>query len=177
MFSLFNGVVRAYAQIPVFWRYWLYYLNPSTYWIGGVLAATLVDIPVRCLDTEAARFNPPPGQTCAQYAGTFASASPGYLLNPSATADCGYCPYTSGTDYLATLHVTPGNKWGYMAIFLTFCISNWALVYFFTYFVRIRGWSFGLGKLFAVLGMGVEALKGVVKKVVPGRKEEEGVKS
>lgn len=23
MFSLFNGVVRPYASIPVFWRYWM----------------------------------------------------------------------------------------------------------------------------------------------------------
>ncbi len=32
MFSLFNGVVRPYSQLPVFWRYWMYYVNPSTYW-------------------------------------------------------------------------------------------------------------------------------------------------
>lgn len=29
MFSLFNGVVRPYASLPVFWRYWLYYVIPS----------------------------------------------------------------------------------------------------------------------------------------------------
>ena len=32
MFSLFNGVVRPYQSLPVFWRYWMYYVNPSTYW-------------------------------------------------------------------------------------------------------------------------------------------------
>lgn len=26
MFSLFNGVVRPYANLPVFWRYWMYYV-------------------------------------------------------------------------------------------------------------------------------------------------------
>lgn len=26
MFSLFNGVVRPYSMLPVFWRYWMYYV-------------------------------------------------------------------------------------------------------------------------------------------------------
>ena len=26
-FSLFNGVVRPYSQLPVFWRYWMYYVS------------------------------------------------------------------------------------------------------------------------------------------------------
>jgi hypothetical protein len=37
-------------------------------------------------------------------------------------------------------------------IFLAFCISNWMLVYFFIYTVRVRGWSFGFGRLFGALG-------------------------
>ncbi|KAH7133904.1 ABC-2 type transporter-domain-containing protein [Dactylonectria macrodidyma] len=37
MFGLFNSVVRSYSTLPVFWRYWMYWVNPSTYWIGGVL--------------------------------------------------------------------------------------------------------------------------------------------
>jgi hypothetical protein len=32
MFTLFNGVVRPYSTLPVFWKYWMYWLNPSTYW-------------------------------------------------------------------------------------------------------------------------------------------------
>lgn len=41
MFSLFNGVVRPYADLTAFWKYWMYWVNPSTYYVGGVLAATL----------------------------------------------------------------------------------------------------------------------------------------
>ena len=29
MFGLFNGVVRSYAEMPVFWRYWMVRLSPS----------------------------------------------------------------------------------------------------------------------------------------------------
>ena len=181
MFSLFNGVVRPYSQISVFWRYWIYYVNPATYWIGGVIAATLNDIPVQCSSTEAAYFNPPPGQTCQQYAGAYVtSVGSGYLTNPTATADCGYCQYSSGTQYMATLNIKPSDKWPYFAIFLAFCISNWALVYFFIYTVRIRGWSFGFATLFSVLGKGADAVKGslggMMKKGKKGQKDGEGEK-
>lgn len=37
-------------------------------------------------------------------------------------------------------------------IFLAFCVSNWMLVYFFIYTVRVRGWNFGFGFVFGGLG-------------------------
>ena len=159
-FGLFNGVVRPYALMPAFWKYWLYYLIPSTYWIGGVMAATLPSLTVNCAPGEAALFNPPPGQTCSQYASAFVqSAGKGYLTNPSATSNCGYCPYKNGTEYIASLNVVPGDKWKYLGIFLAFCCSNWALVYFFVYTVRIKGWSFGFGYFFGSLGRMVDVMK------------------
>lgn len=164
MFSLFNGVVRPYAQLPAFWRYWMYYANPSTYWIGGVIAATLHGIPVSCAASETARFNPPPGQSCGGYAGAFAARAGGYLLDPAATADCAYCPYSSGDQYMASLNVAPDDKWKHFGIFLMFCVSNWALVYFFVYTVRIRGWSFGFGALSGALGRAVGAVGRVFRK-------------
>lgn len=145
MFGLFNGVVRPYSMMPVFWRYFVYYLNPSTYWIGGVLAATLHNIPVECEGTETAVFNAPPGQTCAVYAADFLARAPGYLLNGQSTEGCQYCPYTRGDDYLSTINISVGDKWRNFGIFLAFCFSNWALVYFFVWSVRIKGWSFGFG--------------------------------
>ncbi|GAB7349284.1 hypothetical protein MBLNU459_g8429t2 [Dothideomycetes sp. NU459] len=164
MFSLFNGVVRPYAMLPVFWRYWMYYVNPSTYWIGGVIAATLDGIPVECAIDETAQFNVPAGQTCQSYAGAFATSAGGYLLNPQATADCQYCPYSTGNQYMATLNIYPRDKWRYFGIFLAFCISNWALVYFFIWSVRIKGWSFGFGYIFGTAGKVIGKVKGVFKK-------------
>lgn len=164
MFSLFNGVVRPYAQMPVFWRYWMYYVNPSTYWIGGVLAATLTGIPVVCTSQETGKFDPPPGQTCGDYAGTFAQSAGGYLVDTAATSNCEYCQYSVGDQYLATLNLSASDKWPYFGIFLAFCISNWALVYFFIYTVRIRGWSFGFGFIFGGLGRLVDRVKNSGKK-------------
>ncbi|CAJ2513218.1 Uu.00g013370.m01.CDS01 [Anthostomella pinea] len=170
MFSLFNGVVQPYSGLPVFWRYWMYYVNPSTYWIGGMLAATLDGAPVECEISETARFDAPPGQTCRDYAGVFANESGGYLLNPEARNDCQYCPYRSGNFYLKTLNLSADEKWRDFGIFLAFCVSNWFLVYFFIYTVRVRGWSFGFGKLFGTMGKAADAMKKPFKK--SGKKEE-----
>ncbi|KAK7181443.1 hypothetical protein DPSP01_008673 [Paraphaeosphaeria sporulosa] len=164
MFSLFNGVVRPYTQLAVFWKYGMYYVNPSTYWIGGVLAATLHGIPVECESSETALFDTPPGQTCSSYADGFLSQSPGYLLNPDATSGCMYCPYSSGDDYLATLNISASDKWRDFGIFLAFCISNWALVYFFIWSVRIKGWSFGFGAIGRAIGKAIRGMKGKGKK-------------
>ena len=163
VFSLFNGVVRPYDQLSVFWRYWLYYLNPSTYWLGGVLAATLNRTPVRCAPAEAAVFDPPPGMTCAQYAGGFVAqvARSGYLVEPDAVARCAYCAYKSGEEYLAGLNVRPGDKWRDLGIFAAFCVSNWALVFFFIYTVRMKGWTFGLATVGKVVGWVVRGVGGV----------------
>lgn len=164
MFSLFNGVVRPYSMIPAFWRYWMYYVNPSTWWIGGVLAATLSGIPVECTVAETAQFTPPPGETCTSYAGAFATSAGGYFLDPTSTSLCQYCTYSSGDQYLATLNISAGDKWRDFGIFCVYVLSNWALVYFFIYTVRIKGWSFGFGKLFGFAGTVIRKVKGLGKK-------------
>jgi ABC-type multidrug transport system permease subunit len=149
----------------------MYYVNPSTYWIGGVLAATLTGIPIECTSAETGHFNAPPGQTCQQYAGDFAKAAGGYLLNPNANQDCEYCPLSVGDQYLQTLNIHASEKWRDFGIFLVFVCTNWMLVYFFIYSVRIRGWSFGFGYVFGVLGKLVDFIKKPFKGLF-SKKEE-----
>ena len=104
----------------------LYWLNPSSYWISGVLTATLSHQVVRCAPHEAAYFDPPSGQTCLEFAGDFARrAGQGYLINPDDNALCGYCPYESGAEYLNALGIQPGKQWRDFGIFLVFCVTNW----------------------------------------------------
>jgi ATP-binding cassette, subfamily G (WHITE), member 2, SNQ2 len=93
---------------------------------------------------------------CGTYAQPFLdSIKQGRLMNRDATSNCGYCQYDSGVEFLRTLHIEPEDKWRYFGIFLAFCISNWALVYFFIYTVRICGWSFGFGYIFSLAGNGL----------------------
>ena len=61
-------------------------------------------------------------------------------------------------------------------IFLAFCISNWALVYFFIYTVRVRGWSFGLNHVFGRLGRAVGAVKKAVRGLGGGGGEEKAAR-
>jgi ATP-binding cassette subfamily G (WHITE) protein 2 (SNQ2) len=173
MFGLFNGVVRPYSQLPVFWHYWMYQVNPSTWWIAGVLSKTLANVPVICTVDETAQFTPPAGQTCLSYAGAFASTAGGYFLDETSTTLCQYCPYSTGNDYLKTLNIGPGDGWRDCGIFCVYVLSNYALVYFFIYTIRIRGWSFGFGWLFGLLGKVGSAVTKPFK-TMSGKKEEGG---
>lgn len=65
---------------------------------------------------------------------------------------------------MANLNIQPSDQWRYFGIFLGFCISNWALVYFMIYTVRVKGWTFGFGPLFGLLGKGVDGVKGLFSK-------------
>lgn len=163
MVNLFNGIVQPYDAYPVFWKYWMYYVNPTTWWMRGVLSAVLPPVSVVCSDAESTHFNPPPDQTCGAYAGDFVrKAGVGYLSNPDATQDCMYCPVSNGTEYMRTLNVHDDDMWKCFGIFLAFVIINWALVYFFIYTVRVKRWSFGMGFVFGGIGKGFTALKGAV---------------
>ncbi|KAJ5092359.1 hypothetical protein NUU61_007229, partial [Penicillium alfredii] len=165
MVNLFNGIVRPYAAYPVFWKYWMYYVNPVTWWLRGVLSAILPPVQIKCAPQEATHFDPPPGYTCNAYAGDFVRnfARAGYLHDPDATKDCQYCPYSDGSEYMQNLNVHAGDKWRCFGIFLAFVIINWMLVYFFIYTVRVRGWSFGMGYVFGLLGLLIEAVKSPFK--------------
>ncbi|KAJ5248930.1 ABC multidrug transporter atrF [Penicillium chermesinum] len=166
MVSLFNGIVRPYSDYPVFWKYWMYYVNPITWWLRGVLSATLPSVnPIRCAADETTRVTPPPGQSCAEYAGNYIKEiGAGYLMSSSQQGVCEYCPYKNGTEYMATLNVHPDDKWHCFGIFLAYVIINWILVYFLIYTVRVRGWTFGFGPLFGLFGLMIERVKGLFKK-------------
>ncbi|KAJ9614719.1 ATP-binding cassette transporter snq2 [Knufia peltigerae] len=165
--GIFNGVVRPYTQLPVFWKYWTYYLVPSTYWIGGVLAATMRNLPIRCREGESTLFNAPPGETCQSYAGAFVrNVGMGYV-EATANGTCAYCPYASGDEYLSTINIRPDQKWRDFGIFLVFVFTNWLLVYFFIYTVRVRKWGFGMGYLFG----GMEKVGGLVGRLIKSGKK------
>lgn len=163
MCNLFNGVIRSYAEYPVFWKYWLYYVNPITWWIRGTLSAILPSVTVDCATQEATYFTPPQGETCQSYAGNFVEniAGTGYLADPSNTSTCSYCMYKDGREFMHTLNVHDDDKWHCFGIFLAFVIINWALVYFFIYTVRIKGWSFGMSYIFGGFSMIIGGVKGL----------------
>ena len=165
MVSLFNGVMRPYSSLPVLWKYTMYYVNPSQWWISGVLASVLHDLPIYCADAEMIRFTPPAGQTCGQYASAFARAVGGNLTNPSATDVCNYCELRNGDQYLDLLNISADEKWRDFGIFCIFVVSNYLLVYFLMWSVRVKGWGFGMGYVFSFLATIAGFLLSPFKKI------------
>lgn len=98
MCELFNGVLRPQMQMPVVWKYTMYYVAPFTYWIGGILSAVLAGQPIVCAENDLSFFVPTEGQTCALYAEAWLSSTTGYLVDPGATTRCGYCKYSVADD-------------------------------------------------------------------------------
>lgn len=86
--------------------------------------------PVQCAPSELFYFNPPGGQTCvsllsfirnssdahdlhscAAYAGEYVTSAMASLINPDATADCGFCQYTVADQYLSSINIEYGTRW------------------------------------------------------------------
>lgn len=128
----FCGVLVPYAQIQAFWRYWIYWLNPFNYLMGSLLVFVDWGRPIQCKESEFAIFNPPQGQSCADYLAPYL-AGPGSgnnLVNPDAFEECRVCQYTTGSDYLRTINLMDYYYgWRDAAICVIFALSSYALVF------------------------------------------------
>ncbi|KAF9888262.1 hypothetical protein FE257_008831 [Aspergillus nanangensis] len=124
----FCGVVVPYDALTPFWRYWMYYLDPFTYLVGGLLGEVLWDVQVKCEPSELIKFAAPAGQTCGAYMADFISAQTGYLVDSLAT-DCEFCQYSTGADYAKTFNLREKYyAWRDTGITALFCISSYAMV-------------------------------------------------
>lgn len=135
----FCGVVVPAAQLPHFWHSWMYWLTPFHYLLEAFLAVAVHAQPVVCSRDELARFSPPPGETCASYAGAFVSGAGGYLQDAvDGSGMCEYCQYQTGDEFGATFSVYYSNIWRDFGIVCAFILFNFFVVYFAT-FLRFRG--------------------------------------
>lgn len=128
----FCGVLVPYGQIQVFWRYWLYYLNPFNYLIGSLLVFTSFSSPVECAESEFAIFDPPSGQTCGQYLAGYMQGMGARtnLTNPDVMSGCRVCQYRTGADYLYNVNLLDYYYgWRDAGIVALFACSSYAMVY------------------------------------------------
>jgi ABC-type multidrug transport system permease subunit len=128
----FCGVLVPYAQIQEFWRYWIYWMNPFNYLMGGLLVFNVWDTDISCKESEFAIFNPPNGTSCGDYLSTFMETIGVHmnLTNPLATESCKVCEYTHGSDYLNTLNLKEYYYgWRDIGIVAIFAVSSYSLVY------------------------------------------------
>lgn len=109
--TTFAGVTIPFPTMAKFWRSWLYQLTPYTRVLSAMLSTELHGLVIRCQPDEFATFDPPSGQTCAQWADAFVDAAGGYLNNPNATSGCQYCQYANGDQYYTPLNISFDNRW------------------------------------------------------------------
>lgn len=101
----FAGVVVPYSQMQPFWKYWLYWLDPFHYLVGGLFGTVVWDVQVQCRPDEFTVFEVPSGQTCGEYMAGFLSSNAGYVADPSDRGSCSYCAYATGAEYAQTFNL------------------------------------------------------------------------
>ncbi|KAJ5344376.1 hypothetical protein MYU51_003039 [Penicillium brevicompactum] len=125
----FCGVVVPYSLMQPFWRYWMYYLDPFNYLVGGLFGEVVWDVKVKCEASEFVKFTAPSGQTCGQYMSDFLASQAGYLLDESSTGTCSFCQYSQGADYAKTFNLKEKYySWRDTGITALFCLSTYGLV-------------------------------------------------
>ena len=133
--------------------------SPFTYMIGGWAGTGLENRQVHCAENELAIFNPPSGQTCAQYlAPYFEHGALGRLYNPSAVSGCQYCPLSNANQFLALSEIYPSQKYRNLAIGFAYVGFNICAAVSVYYIFRVRR-----GSLF-------NGILGQIKKVKASKK-------
>ena len=98
----FCGALVPYASLPQFWQSWMYWLTPFRYLLESFLGVLTHDVPVKCLPREMARFSPPNGMTCREYAEGYAKQSGGYVED-MVDGLCSFCQYSTGDHFVGFL--------------------------------------------------------------------------
>jgi len=122
--TTFAGVTIPYPNLARFWKYTLYQISPYTRIVAGLTVTELHGLAIECRSDEFAVFNPPPGQTCQQWAGPFVERFGGYLENLNATSSCQYCQYKVGDEFYAALNMSFSHRWRDLGIVFGFCGFN-----------------------------------------------------
>jgi len=114
---LFAGVLSPPQAMPLFWRSWMYWLDPDHWFLEGIITTVFHNLQIVCNDRDLFRFSPPNGTTCGEYTQPFfASGATGYIVNTSATDVCEYCSYKTGDEWFAA------NDWQYSSAWRNFGI-------------------------------------------------------
>jgi len=115
----------------------MYRVSPFTYLVDAMLSVGLANTRVVCAPNELLHFEPPSGQTCAAYMARWIAASGGYLDNPAATADCGFCAIDNTNTFLRALSSSYANRWRNFGIMWAFIVFNVCAAVALYYLVRV----------------------------------------
>lgn len=100
--------------------------------MSSLMVFTVWDKPVECKPSEVALFDPPSGETCAEYLEAYQNKTGAatHLLNPNDTSACQVCQYSTGADYLRTLNLAEKSYgWRNAGLVAVFVFGIYGLVY------------------------------------------------
>lgn len=119
---IFCGVLAGPDVFPRFWIF-IYRLSPFTYLVSGVLATGVANTLVECSDIEILRMQPSKGASCGEWMQEWINATGGYLVNPDATEDCGFCSVRETNVFLKQIgseYSTRWRNWGFLMVYIAF---------------------------------------------------------
>lgn len=132
---LFCGVLANSSSLG--WWIWMYRVSPFTYFVSGILSTALGGSAVVCSDIEVTTVQPPAGQSCGQYLGTYIELAQANLLNPNSTSDCQMCAFRSTDQFLTTINASYENRWRDYGIEFVYILFNIAAACFLYWLARV----------------------------------------
>ncbi|KAK7957645.1 ABC-2 type transporter-domain-containing protein [Apiospora saccharicola] len=135
---VFCGVLVQPDDLLRFWIF-VYRASPLTYFIDGMVVASLANTRIRCSAVQLLHIDIPRGSpattTCGSYLGPFLRYAGGYVENPEATATerCLYCPVDRTNHLLLRFGIhAEQSAWqnvGYMSVYVVFNVLATYLIY------------------------------------------------
>ncbi|GME65723.1 ABC transporter [Neofusicoccum parvum] len=139
--NTFNGPLSPPPLTPRGWR-WIYNVSPLFYFVDAMASNAVHGQAVVCKPEETSVFFTPPDgpSSCSEYAADYfgASNSTGYLLDPSATGRCEYCPFLDGDQYIRQYEFSYSHRADNVGIFIGFILFNFTIVFAVTWLFFIR---------------------------------------
>ncbi|KAF9531189.1 ABC-2 type transporter-domain-containing protein [Crepidotus variabilis] len=133
----FNGILQPFSQLG--WWQWMYHLSPYTYLVEALIGQGFGHEEITCAAKELVTIQPPSGEVCSSYMGPYISSFGGYLTNPDATSACQFCSARTTDQWLGpTFNMFYSHHWRDFGLFWAYILFNFALLFFITYYVRIR---------------------------------------
>ncbi|KAJ3071329.1 hypothetical protein HDU98_005494 [Podochytrium sp. JEL0797] len=131
--ALFCGVTISYDDMPGFYKYWLYWIDPYHYLIEGLLVNELGGLALHCEDDSMVPVLIPSGKTCAEYFKPYITiaGAPGLVTTPDATGLCLYCPVQVGDTIFKPLGWSYDHRWRNFGIMVAFWVFNRVVTAFF----------------------------------------------
>ena len=119
----------------------MYRVSPLTYIVDGIAATALHGFPVACSQSEILVFDPANSTTCGTYMQAYLTQTLGQLLNPSATVQCQYCPFTNTDQFLGMSSITWDTRWRNFGIVWAYIVFNIVMSITLYYLFRVRNWT------------------------------------